>query len=158
MAVDLSDVDAVEALISARGNLHLAAERTGLSHAQLINKASDDLPRLQRELKTRTIIDAFSLVDVFKLATMQRLHELEAADVAKTFTTLVQLLKDLTDDKVHNLNVNEKHEYYWQQLPADVRQAIIEVRAELEPALIGAPSDNEQPHFTPTNLVIDDEP
>lgn len=132
---------AVEAIVGARGNLHLASERTGFSHAELTSAASRNMAQLQRELKTRTLIDAFSLLDIFKLQLQARAHELEAADVSKTYTTLIQLLSTLTDDKTSNMNINVQ-EFIWSQLPAGVKNAVMVLKERDELAALSAPTNS----------------
>lgn len=123
----IEHVDLIEELVKARGNIHLAAERTGLSHTTLLSAAANNMPRLQKELKARVLLDVFSITDDVKLQLKQSLHRLDPADIGKTYTTLLQILSVLTDDKTSTVNMNVQ-EVIYSLLPPDIREAVVELK------------------------------
>lgn len=119
---------ALETYIQTQGNIQLAAERLSLSEAALISLLSQDPAALQNVVRTSLLITVFSSIHKVQFMLEQRLQHLEPADLAKTYTSLVTQVANLTaaappSPLIQNTQINVSETVY-NELPPQAREAL----------------------------------
>lgn len=118
---------ALDAYVQADGNVHLAAER--LFSVRVPNRLTlfmdllaQDHVGLQRILRTRLILNMYTVFEASQVHLTQSLAMMEGEDIAKTFIGLANTLEKLTANAAPNVNINI-HEYMMRMLPPEAREA-----------------------------------
>lgn len=119
---------ALDAYVQADGNVHLAAER--LFSVKVPNRLTlfmdllaQDHVGLQRILRTRLILNMYTVFEASQVHLTQSLAMMEGEDIAKTFIGLANTLEKLTANQSNaNVNINI-HEYMMRMLPPEAREA-----------------------------------
>jgi len=115
---------ALDAYIQADGNIHLAAERTygDNNHlAQYLDLLSQDHVSLQRLLRTRVLLNLFTVFEQSQSVLIKGLDMMDSEDIAKTFIGIASTLEKMTASQ-QNIQLNI-HEYMLRQLPPEAREA-----------------------------------
>lgn len=132
----------VDALVQAEGNSHLAAEKLGVTTQILIASIAQDpsaQASLNAQLRTLTTLMTFDTLRLSKAVVGEMMSEMEPADFAKFFTSLIQQTAALTDSHESTTNVNVT-EIMLKMVPPAVRQAILTLRGDdRSTPRIGAP-------------------
>ena len=126
MEISLNSTLAIDTLIQANGDAHLAAERLHVSKQELIAAITQDTlanETLQRQLRTLTLLGAYELFDQTKLVYLANLVDMPPKELAKTLTTLIGLLTALTQQNTTTANINVT-EVVLRMLPPEARQAL----------------------------------
>src|SRR5687767_2176151 len=89
---DLSVDEAISAFINADGNLNLCAERTGCDRADIVSALSQDIPRLQQQLRTLSIINLCHESNIVRQRVRQTAGALDAEPAMRAYLGLQQLL------------------------------------------------------------------
>lgn len=121
--------DAVDALIAADGNLHLAAERLHVPHSTLVASIAADpsaQASLNAQLRALTTLHTFDTLRLAKVIVEQQMAEMDPADFARFYTQLVQQVSSLTDPHETTQNVNIT-EVVLKMLPPDAREALLKL-------------------------------
>jgi hypothetical protein len=123
----------IAALVAARGNGRLAAERIGLltetgvgDEVELQLIIADDpnnIDILTQQIRTHTVLQTFELLGKSMLLLSAQLGQLDSYDLSKHTNSLIQLMERLTDSKetTQNINVNET---LLKSLPGEVREYV----------------------------------
>jgi hypothetical protein len=123
----------IAALVAARGNGRLAAERVGLltdtgvgDEVELQLIIADDpnnIDILTQQIRTHTVLQTFELLGKSMLLLSAQLGQLDAYDLSKHTNTLLQVIERLTDknETTQNINVNET---LLKSLPGEVREYV----------------------------------
>lgn len=141
---------AVDALIAAEGNMHLAAERLQVPQHVLVASIAQDptaQASLNSQLRALATLHTFDTLRAAKVLVESMMVDMEPADFAKFYNSLVQQVATLTDshESTHNINVTE---VMMKMLPPHVRDAftrIIESPAPDAPSMhaLTDPDDDE---------------
>ena len=117
---------AIDSLIQANGDAHLAAEHLHVSKQELIAAITQDQldnETLQRQLRTLTLLGAYELFDQTKLVYLAQIIDMPPKELAKTLTTLIGMLTALTTNQTPTANINVT-EIVLRMLPPEARQAL----------------------------------
>lgn len=134
-AILLPAQEAVDALIAAEGNSHLAAERLGVTTQVLVASIAQDSTAqssLNAQLRTLTTLQAFDTLRSAKAISDQMIADLDPADFVKFYAAMVKEVASLTDDHTSTQNINVT-EVVLRMLPPEARSAML--------ALIGGGGD-----------------
>jgi hypothetical protein len=123
----LAPQTAVDAIVEAEGNLHLAAERLHVSRGTLSATIARDPSAqrsLQEQLRAMTLMYAFDSLTAAKALLDEQMSELEPADFVKFYGELTKLIGGMTDphESTTNLNITE---VMLSALPPGVREAVV---------------------------------
>lgn len=128
MEPTLNSTLAIDTLIQANGDAALAAERLHVPKQQLIAAITADplsVDTLQRQLRTLTLLGAYELFDQTKLVYLAQLADIDPKTLAKTMTTLLVMLTQLTQPTTQNISANVNiTEVVLRMLPPDARAAL----------------------------------
>lgn len=125
---DVTSDEAINALMFAQGNAHLAAERLNIEphHLPGIISADPVAPSiLNSQLRTLTILltfETFRLTHQSVLATLQTFEPKELVSILTKLGDQLERLSAPTRASVPNVNITE---YILRSLPADQREALL---------------------------------
>jgi hypothetical protein len=125
----LSSAEAIAALLNAGGNLDLAAERTGLTKAQLVDAVDENMPEFRRKIAAVTMIDVYAQQARLRKTFEASIGDLQPYEAVKTYLALQQQIATLTNDKHVEVNIND---YTWGRLPRHLQQLLAEVETNQE--------------------------
>ena len=130
-----SSYDAIDAIVNANGNMHLAAERLQLKHGDLLALIVADpnaIDILQLQLRAMSTLIAFSSLKLVADSFASSLERMKPEDNVKAFIGLLEAINKFTDNKQSTQNVNIT-EIMLKMIPSDVRKAVIEVAGQTIP-------------------------
>lgn len=131
----LDSLNAIEAVVGAQGNLHLAAEtlskRLGyrLQPSELITAITSDptsIHTLEAQVRTYALLNAFTTLALTQAAYIASLAELEPRFTAKTYVDLLRSLHELSGTQTPTNNIDITN-IVLRMLPPEARQAIIDL-------------------------------
>ena len=115
-------MQALQALVYSNGNLKLAAERSGLPEATLLQTLYDNFAEFQLQMRAAILLQMFGTWSLVQDALKADLEELDPKDVAKTYTQLSASLASLSEPQAVNNNLN-LFESVLMALPEEAREA-----------------------------------
>jgi hypothetical protein len=119
----------IDALVSANGNSALAAERLGINSTELIASIAADpsgIDILNARLRVLATVNTYDTWRQSKMLIDSAMIDMEAADLGKFYTNLLQQVTALTDAHTTTANVNI-HEHVLQSLPPEARNALVDM-------------------------------
>jgi hypothetical protein len=124
--VQITAEEALNYLIISDGNIALAAERAHATPAQLLAILSQQLPAAELQTTLRTLMSIHLYQSVMTTARVYEaaLIDLAPMDVAKTYTTLLTLLANITQNTVAPVTINLQ-ETVLKMLPPEIRQTVV---------------------------------
>lgn len=141
MDITLNSTLAIDTLIQANGDAALAAERLHVPKQTLIAAITADplsVDTLQRQLRTLTLLGAYELFDQTKLVYLAQLADIDPKTLAKTMTTLLVLLTQLTTPTQQSISANVNiTEVVLRMLPPEARAALQTLTAPAQEVING---------------------
>lgn len=119
----------IDALVGANGNSALAAERLGINSTELIASIAADpsgIDLLNARLRVLATVNTYDTWRQSKMLIDSAMVDMEAADLGKFYTNLLQQVTALTDTHTTTANVNI-HEHVLQSLPPEARNALVDM-------------------------------
>lgn len=124
----LSGDEALNQLVESNGNIALAAERLHIKPAELIKAIATSMPasEVMNMFRTLLAVNLYQSVLLTGAVYETQLASLDPYDVAKTYTTLLNLLASITQNQVAPVNINLQ-ETVLKLLPPEIRNTVVEL-------------------------------
>jgi hypothetical protein len=135
----------IDELVICNGNVDLAAEHltrkarklpaadptitstiviTTADILSIITADPDSQAILVERMRVYALIQAMKGLGDTQIAFKEALVNMDSADIARTFTNLLEQISRLTDKHTSNININNTREMIFRSLPPDVAQVI----------------------------------
>jgi len=118
-----TSADALDYIITAKGNLLLAAERLSCTQADLVRAIRPLLPDLKAYMQVVATLELFSFVPILHKTLVENLSALQPGDAVAAYMKLMEQISRITDDKTMTLNVND---VAWRHIQAQLPKEVID--------------------------------